>query len=138
MPRGKTQDRSILAMALVGYEVEKKKIEDRIQEIRNKLGKVTAKVRGALTSNNDRPKRRKLSVAARKRIAQLQSELAATRRAKAELGISEQAIYSWRKQDAVDGGERSGLTSSDREASNRLLGAPPRAADPPEPLGDQT
>ena len=58
MPRGKTQDRSILAMALVGYEVEKKKIEDRIQEIRNKLGKVTAKVRGALTSNNDRPKRR--------------------------------------------------------------------------------
>ena len=73
MPRGKTQDRSILAMALVGYEVEKKKIEDRIQEIRNKLGKVTAKVRRAL-SNNDQPKRRKLSVAARKRIAAAQKK----------------------------------------------------------------
>ena len=74
MPRGKSQDKSMLAMALVGYEVEKKKIEDRIQEIRNKLGKVTAKVRGALTSNNDRPKRRKLSVAARKRIAAAQKK----------------------------------------------------------------
>jgi transposase len=33
----------------------------------------------------------------------------------AELGISAQAIYNWRKQDQIDRGERSGLTSNDRE-----------------------
>jgi transposase len=33
----------------------------------------------------------------------------------ADLGISTQAIYNWRKQDEIDRGERSGLTSSDRE-----------------------
>jgi transposase len=33
----------------------------------------------------------------------------------ADLGISAQAIYNWRKQDQIDRGERSGLTSSDRE-----------------------
>jgi transposase len=33
----------------------------------------------------------------------------------AELGISAQAIYTWRQQDQIDRGERSGLTSSDRE-----------------------
>jgi transposase-like protein len=32
-----------------------------------------------------------------------------------ELGISEQAIYNWRKQDAIDRGERTGLTTGDRE-----------------------
>jgi transposase len=33
----------------------------------------------------------------------------------AELGISGQAIYTWRKQDQIDRGEQTGLTSSDRE-----------------------
>ena len=32
-----------------------------------------------------------------------------------ELGISQQAIYTWRMQDAIDRGEQSGLTTSDRE-----------------------
>lgn len=74
MARGKSQDRSMLAMALVGYELEKKKIEDRIREIRAKLGggRLTGKVD---TSSNDvQPKRRKLSVAARKRIAAAQKK----------------------------------------------------------------
>jgi transposase len=31
----------------------------------------------------------------------------------ADLGISAQAIYNWRKQDEIDRGERSGLTSND-------------------------
>jgi hypothetical protein len=60
-------------MALVGYEIEKKKIEEKIHEIRNQLGRVTAKVARALNSN-DQPKRRKLSVAARKRIAAAQKK----------------------------------------------------------------
>lgn len=43
----------------------------------------------------------------------------------AELGISGQVIYTWRKQDAIDRGERTGLTSSDRE---ELLAARRRIA----------
>jgi hypothetical protein len=74
MPRGKSQDKSILAMALVGYEIEKKKIEDKIHEIRAKLGKVTEKIGNALNNGSERPKRRKLSAAARKRIATAQKK----------------------------------------------------------------
>jgi hypothetical protein len=56
-------------MALVGYEIEKKRIEGKISEIRAKLGRgrVTAKADAAADSG--KPKRRKLSAAARKRIA---------------------------------------------------------------------
>jgi hypothetical protein len=72
MPRGKsTQDHSMLAMALVGYELEKKKIDERIKEIRAQLG-------------GPSPKRRTLSVAARKRIAAAQRKRwAAQRKAQA-------------------------------------------------------
>jgi hypothetical protein len=65
----KSHDPSLLEMALVGYEVAKKKIEDKIKEIRAQLGgkKVTSAV---ISSKGDsEPKRRKLSAAARKRIA---------------------------------------------------------------------
>ena len=65
MPRGKsTQDQSMLAMALVGYEFEKKKIDERIKEIRAQLG--------GRASLEEPRMRRKLSVAARKRIAAAQ------------------------------------------------------------------
>jgi hypothetical protein len=73
MPRGRKQDNSILAMALVGYEIEKKKIEDKIREIRGRLGKVIARVAPAL-GGDDSPKRRRLSAAARKRIAAAQKK----------------------------------------------------------------
>jgi hypothetical protein len=76
MPRGKSsQDSSMLEMALVGYEIEKKKIEEKIREIRTQLGggRSTENVRGPST-NNEPPKRRKLSVAARKRIAAAQKK----------------------------------------------------------------
>jgi cell division septum initiation protein DivIVA len=56
----------MLAMALVGYELEKKKIDERIREVRAQLAG------GAI--NGDTPKRRKLSVAARKRIAAAQKK----------------------------------------------------------------
>jgi hypothetical protein len=74
MARGKSQDRSMLAMALIGYEFEKKKIEERIRDIKAQLGgrRVTSKADGA--SNADQPKRRKLSAAARKRIAAAQKK----------------------------------------------------------------
>jgi transposase-like protein len=32
-----------------------------------------------------------------------------------DLGVSEQTIYNWRRQDQIDRGERTGLTTSDRE-----------------------
>ncbi len=44
----------------------------------------------------------------------------------AELGISPQAIYTWRQQDQIDRGERSGLTSSDH---TELVAARKRIAD---------
>jgi len=74
MARGKSQDRSMLAMALVGYELEKKKIEDRIREIKAQLGggRVTSKADDA--ASESQPKRRKLSAAARKRIAAAQKK----------------------------------------------------------------
>ena len=73
MPRGrKSQDVTTLQMALVGYQVEKQKIEDRIREIRAQLGDG-----GSVSSNNSRPAKkagtkRVLSAAARRRIAAAQ------------------------------------------------------------------
>jgi hypothetical protein len=74
MPRGKsTHDRNILAMALIGYESEKKRIEERISEIRAKLGSSRAAKAVASQPETAAPrKRRKLSAAARKRISAAQ------------------------------------------------------------------
>ena len=79
----------MLAMALVGYELEKKKIEDRIRDIRTQLGggRVSSKVEAA--SDGSQPKRRKLSAAARKRIAAAQKKRwAEHRKAAAQAGKS--------------------------------------------------
>ena len=59
-------------MALVGYEVEKKKIEERIREIRALLRGAKAAEKVIPTGDDNAPKRRKLSAAARKRIAAAQ------------------------------------------------------------------
>ena len=75
MPRGKSkQDPSILAMALVGYELEKKKIEERIKEIRALLRGVKLAEKVSSAGHDNAPKRRKLSAAARKRIAAAQKK----------------------------------------------------------------
>jgi len=74
MARGrKTQDLTTLQMALVGYQIEKQKIEDKIRQIQGQLrGK-----RIALPSDSA-PKRagvkRVLSPAARRRIAAAQKK----------------------------------------------------------------
>jgi hypothetical protein len=74
MPSGKSNDPALLAMALVGYELAKKKIEEKIREIRAQLGgaRVSSKVAGEVTGR--RPRRRKLSAEARKRIAAAQKK----------------------------------------------------------------
>ena len=82
MPRGKSSsDAATLAMALVGYEVEKQKIEERIREIRARLGGGKAGGRGAAPAAGPR-KRRPLSVAARRRIAAAQRKRWAEHRKK--------------------------------------------------------
>jgi len=72
MPRGRpSSDPAMLAMALVGYEVEKQKIEEKIREIRARLGGVKA-ARGASAKAGGAPRKRTLSAAARARIAAAQ------------------------------------------------------------------
>jgi len=75
MPRGKSShDQNMLAMALVGYEVEKKKIEERIKEIRARLGGSKPAAKAGAPEAGEAPKRRKLSKAARNRIAVAQKK----------------------------------------------------------------
>ena len=75
MPRGKSShDQSMLAMALVGYEVEKKKIEERIKEIRARLGGSKLAGKAGVPEAGETRKRRKLSKAARKRISVAQKK----------------------------------------------------------------
>ena len=74
MPRGKSKDSSMLEMALVGYEVAKKKIEEKMREIRTLLGGGRSPAKAGRPSRGDQPKRRKLSAAARKRIAAAQKK----------------------------------------------------------------
>ena len=75
MPRGKSkQDPSMFAMALVGYELEKKKIDERIKEIRALLSGAKSAEKVTPAGDDKTPKRRKLSAAARKRIAAAQKK----------------------------------------------------------------
>lgn len=75
----------MLAMALVGYEIEKSKIEERIKEIRARIGGESGKTHGAsavmgAAESDGQPKRRKFSAAARKRMAAAQRKRWAERR----------------------------------------------------------
>jgi hypothetical protein len=87
----------MLAMALVGYEVEKKKIDEKIREIRAQLGGAGPAPRvgrppksAATAAEAEAPKRRKLSVAARKRIATAQKKRwAEHRKAQAQVAKDE-------------------------------------------------
>ena len=81
MPRGKANapDQTTLQMALVGYELEKQRLADKIKEIQALLGQGPA---GGAASKEAAPKRRKLSAAARKRIAAAQKKRWAEHRKK--------------------------------------------------------
>jgi hypothetical protein len=86
MPRGKAKnDPDMLAMALVGYEIEKKKIDEKIKTIRAKLGGAEA---APAAKEAPAQKRRKLSAAARKRISTAQKKRWAEQR-KAQTAKSE-------------------------------------------------
>ena len=66
MTRGtRTPDTTTLRMALIGYEIEKNKIEEKIKEVQASLGQSeTPSGAGQVVR-----KRRKLSAAARRKIA---------------------------------------------------------------------
>jgi len=86
MPRGRpSSDPAMLAMALVGYELEKQKIEEKIREIRARLGGAKAAGRAAAPApakaGGPRPKRT-LSAGARRRIAAAQRKRWAEHRKK--------------------------------------------------------
>ena len=73
MARGKTaEDLTTLQMALVGYEIERKKIEDKIREIRAQLKGKSIAVSAGTGDARKIGVKRVLSPAARKRIAAAQ------------------------------------------------------------------
>jgi len=76
MPRGRpvSQDPATLQMALVGYEIERQRIEQKIKEIQGQLGVRRGPSPGgsAAAKKEGAPKKRTLSAAARKRIAAAQ------------------------------------------------------------------
>jgi len=82
MARGiRTEDTTTLQMALVGYEIEKLKIEERIREVQAALGGTEAPA-----AQPEGPKRRKMSLAARRRIAAAQKRRWAEHRKKTAKG----------------------------------------------------
>jgi hypothetical protein len=76
MPRGKSNktDHTTLQMALVGYEVERQRIEEKIREIQSQLGHTRGRPvgSGAAAGKEATPHKRVLSAGARKRIAAAQ------------------------------------------------------------------
>jgi len=89
MARGKlTNDTSTLQMALVGYQIEKEKIEAKISEIKAQInGK-----RAPVAASSEKPEtggKRYLSPAARKRIAMAQKKRWAEHRKRAAQAAKE-------------------------------------------------
>jgi hypothetical protein len=70
-------------MALLGYEFEKKRIEDKMAELRARLGKRGPEPNGRISAKRTRS-RRVLSAEARERIAAAQRKRWAAQRKKAK------------------------------------------------------
>jgi len=78
----RADDLMTLQMALVGYEIERKKIDERIKEIQTKIGKRRPAV-AAVPALEPAPRKRVLSAEARRRIALAQKRRWAEHRKKA-------------------------------------------------------
>lgn len=68
MARGNSEDVTILEMALIGYQIERRKIDDKIAQIRAQLGGSKPAANGASGA------KRLLSAAARARISAAQKK----------------------------------------------------------------
>jgi hypothetical protein len=88
MPRfGKNVDESLLTAALEGLEIQKRRIEEQIQEVRSLLGKGSGRRgRPSAPHPNGGSRRRQLSEAARKRIGAAQKRRWAEYRKSASAG----------------------------------------------------
>lgn len=83
MARASTHDLTTLQMALVGYQYEKQKIEEKIQQLQAELkGK---KAPASVAGKGEAPVKRVLSAAARNRIAAAQRKRWAEHRKRAAL-----------------------------------------------------
>lgn len=84
MARGKaiTDDVATLQMALVGYELERQKIDEKIKEIQSRIGRRRAPSAAIPEIADAAPRKRILSPAARKRIAMAQQRRWAEHRKK--------------------------------------------------------
>jgi predicted nucleic acid-binding Zn-ribbon protein len=92
MPRGKnTDDLTTLQMALVGYQIEKQKIDEKIREIEARLKGRRVALTPSVASEKKAPAvKRVLSPAARRRIAAAQRKRwAEHRRRMAQAGKAE-------------------------------------------------
>ena len=75
MARGRdNQDSTTLEMALVGYQIEKQKIEDKIREIQGRLKGKRVATPSAAGGNSASGVKRVLSAGARRRIAAAQKK----------------------------------------------------------------
>lgn len=93
MPRGRNiTDSSTLQMALVGYQIEKEKIEDKIRAIQAQLkGKRTSLSSNSEAGTAPAAPKRILSPAARKRIALAQKKRWAEHRRRAAQAAKQEA-----------------------------------------------
>lgn len=82
MPRG-TADLATLQMALVGYQIEKQKIDERIREIQDQLRGKNSSAPSAGPEKKSGTVKRVLSPAARRRIAAAQRKRWAEHRKRA-------------------------------------------------------
>ena len=84
MARGRnTQDLTTLQMALVGYQIEKQKIEDKIRQIQGQLKGRRVVLPSDSAANSGGGRKRVLSAAARHRIAAAQKKRWAEHRKRA-------------------------------------------------------
>lgn len=75
MPRGRSsEDLTTLQMALVGYKYEREKIDEKVRQLEAQLKGKRIPLSSAAPGAEQKPVRRELSEAARKRIAAAQKK----------------------------------------------------------------
>ncbi|HEX3876936.1 MAG TPA: hypothetical protein VHW24_08120 [Bryobacteraceae bacterium] len=87
MPRGRSaEDLTTLQMALVGYQMERQKIDEKIRSIQARIGGKRTTANSAAPATAKKSVKRVLSPEARKRIAAAQKKRWAEHRKKASAG----------------------------------------------------
>jgi hypothetical protein len=92
MPKGKStyDDLTTLQMALIGYEIEKQKIDEKIREIQARLKGKRVVLPSAMAESQTQPAaKREMSSAARKRISAAQKKRWAEHRRKKKAGAAQ-------------------------------------------------